>query len=68
MCHFHQTSPESHFTQKRICTLATPSGRITLADMKLIITENGSRQESSAPSEEERRRILQERFGIKLKL
>ena len=65
MCHFHQTSPESHFTQKRICTLATPSGRITLAEMKLVITENGNRQESSVASEEERRRILQERFGIR---
>ena len=27
-CYFHQTSPESHFTQKRLCTLATPTGRI----------------------------------------
>lgn len=24
-CHFHQTSPESHLTQKRLCTLATPN-------------------------------------------
>src|SRR5882757_6650019 len=28
MCEFHQTSPESHFTQKRICSRATPGGRI----------------------------------------
>ena len=64
MCHFHQTSPESHFTQKRVCTLATPRGRITLSDRKLIITENGSREEQILTSEEERRRVLQERFGI----
>ena len=32
MCHYHQTSPESLFTQRRICTLATPTGRITLEE------------------------------------
>jgi len=25
MCHYHQTSHDSHFTQQRICTLATPT-------------------------------------------
>ncbi len=30
MCRFHQTSPESMFTRLRLCTLATPTGRITL--------------------------------------
>lgn len=30
MCHFHQTSPESMFTRLRLCTLATPTGRVTL--------------------------------------
>src|SRR5207237_8778160 len=24
MCHYHQTSPESSFTRKRVCTLAAP--------------------------------------------
>src|SRR5712664_190814 len=33
MCRFHQTSPQSHFTQRRICSLATETGRITLSDM-----------------------------------
>jgi N-hydroxyarylamine O-acetyltransferase len=28
MCHYHQTSPESHFTCQRICSLATPEGRL----------------------------------------
>src|SRR5229473_915166 len=66
MCHFHQTSPESHFTQKRLCTLATPGGRITLSDMKLIVTENGNRQESTLGSEEEWRRALKQHFEIVL--
>ena len=63
-CHFHQTSPESHFTQKRLCTLATPTGRITLSDLKLIVTENGVRQEQLLASEEEWREVLRERFGV----
>jgi N-hydroxyarylamine O-acetyltransferase len=44
-CWFHQTSPESHFTQKRICTLLTETGRITLSEHRLITTVNGTRSE-----------------------
>jgi len=66
MCHYHQTSPESHFTQKRLCTLATRRGRITLSDMKLIVTENGNRQESILGSEEEWRKVLKRNFGLVL--
>src|SRR5213080_1415596 len=40
MCDYHQTSPESHFTQKRLCSLATPDGRITLSEKKFIVTRN----------------------------
>lgn len=63
-CHFHQTSPESHFTQKRLCSLATPTGRITLSDLKFIVTENGVRQEQLLGSEEDWRELLRERFGV----
>jgi N-hydroxyarylamine O-acetyltransferase len=66
MCHFHQTSCESHFTQKRICSLAVPNGRITLADLKLITTKNGTRQERILASEEERHAVLEQCFGIVL--
>ena len=45
MCLYHQTSPQSSFTQKRICSRATPDGRVTLADTRLIITQNGKREE-----------------------
>ena len=41
-CHFQQTSPDSHFTQKRICSLALPGGRITLSDRRLITTLYGA--------------------------
>lgn len=66
MCHYHQTSPESSFTQNRICSRATPQGRITLSEMKLIVTNNGQRRERVLASEEERQRVLREQFGISL--
>lgn len=65
-CHYHQTSPESHFMQNSICTVATPNGRITLSGLKLIVTQNGHREERQLDSQEERSRILQECFGIRL--
>ena len=66
MCHVHQTSPKSSFTQKRICSRATPEGRITLSEMKLVVTTGGCRQETTIGSEEERQRILVSEFGIRL--
>jgi N-hydroxyarylamine O-acetyltransferase len=65
MCHYHQTSPQSHFTQGRICSRATPEGRITLSEMRLITTsKNGGRQERTLASEEEYAATLRECFGI----
>jgi N-hydroxyarylamine O-acetyltransferase len=64
MCHHHQTSPESHFTQNRICTVATPEGRVTLSEMTLIVTRNGKREERTLSSEAERQKVLREQFGV----
>jgi N-hydroxyarylamine O-acetyltransferase len=65
MCRYHQTSPESHFTQGRICTLATPQGRVTLSEMRLITTsEKGERHERVLLSEAEYAATLREHFGI----
>lgn len=41
MNNYHQTSPSSHFTQQRVCTIATEKGRVTLSANKLTITEDG---------------------------
>lgn len=65
-CLFHQTSPASHFTQKRLSTLLTTEGRVTLSEHRLITTSNGSRTEQDLPDEEAWRRALQEIFGIAL--
>lgn len=64
MCRHHQTSPESSFTQKRICSRATPEGRITLSEMKLITTDKGRRDERNLISPAEWITTLQEQFGI----
>jgi N-hydroxyarylamine O-acetyltransferase len=66
MCVWQQTSPESSFTQRRVCTRATPDGRITLSDMCLITTAHGRRDERLLDGEEEYRGILREKFGIVL--
>ena len=64
MCHYHQTSPESHFTRQTVCSLATPDGRVTLSGMRLITTRGGERQERILESEEERAALLRELFGV----
>lgn len=65
MCLYHQTSPQSPFTQRRICTRATAKGRVTLSDMRLIIaTEKGQRQEQTLTHEEDYATMLREHFGI----
>jgi len=65
MCRYHQTSPQSHFTQGRICSRATESGRITLSEMRFITTfKNGERHERTLRNVEEYAEILREQFGI----
>src|SRR5262249_43513890 len=59
---YHQTSPQSHFTHGRICSRATPDGRVTLGEMRLIITRNGEREERTLTDEEEYAATLRDRF------
>jgi N-hydroxyarylamine O-acetyltransferase len=66
MCRYHQTSPESGFTQRRICTQATPSGRITLSDTRFITTDHGKKVEQPVTGELQFRNLLKERFGLPL--
>ena len=64
MCSYHQTSPESHFTRQRICSRLTQNGRISLSDMRFIITENGARSERLLKNEAEHAEVLRQQFGI----
>jgi N-hydroxyarylamine O-acetyltransferase len=65
-CDYQQTSPQSHFTQRRICSLALPDGRISLSDLRLITTIQGQREERTLGSEQEYRATLAQRFGVVL--
>lgn len=65
MCRYHQTSPKSSFTQKKVCSLATGTGRITLSGRRLIVTSEGHREEREL-DEAEYETCLREQFGIVL--
>ena len=66
MCNYHQTNIASHFTQKRICSLPTANGRITLTGNILKITENGEVSERVLNKEEEVTQELWNHFRIRL--
>lgn len=65
-CHFHQTSPDSHFTRQRISTLMTPRGRVTISERRLIVTQDGVRTEQELPDETAWHDALRAHFGIDL--
>ncbi len=71
MCHYHQTSPESHFTKARLCSRSTEDGRVTLSGMRFITTSRNdgqqTREERTLTSEAEYASILRDRFGVELK-
>lgn len=64
MCKFHQTSPDSHFTRGKVCSLMTESGRKTLTDKKFIETKDGKKTEHAINSNEEFLENLKREFGI----
>lgn len=66
MCHYHQRSPDSPFTQGRLCTLATRRGRITLANDQLRTWHIGSAPVHRAVDESELDEILRSQFGVVL--
>ncbi len=66
MCHYHQTSRNSKFRRNRICSLATPAGRITLSGSRLITRSNGNREERTLETESEVHSALRHHFGIVL--
>jgi N-hydroxyarylamine O-acetyltransferase len=64
MCRFHQTDPSSIFKKNRLCSLPTPSGRITLTGSKLRITSQADVEQRTLQSEEEVTRVLIELFKM----
>jgi N-hydroxyarylamine O-acetyltransferase len=65
-CLYHQTSPASSFTRGSIISRATPDGRVSLEDGRLILTKNGQRAEHPIAHHEEYHALLKEYFGFVL--
>lgn len=66
MLAYHQTAPDGPFTRRRVCSLATRDGRVTLTDRGLVRTTlQGGRSEMPIPDEPAWARALQTHFGIR---
>jgi N-hydroxyarylamine O-acetyltransferase len=65
-CLYHQTSPASSFTHGSIISKATPDGRISLEEGRLIVTRNGWRSEHAVANKVEYRALLKQYFDITL--
>ena len=65
-CWWQQTSPGSHFRTSMTCSIATLDGRLTLSRDRLIVTENGHREEHTLTSDAEILAAYRRYFGIAL--
>jgi N-hydroxyarylamine O-acetyltransferase len=63
---YQQTSPNSHFKKGLLCTLLTRSGRVTLTDTKLIVTNGLRRIERRVRGRGEFDGLLRKWFGMEL--
>jgi N-hydroxyarylamine O-acetyltransferase len=66
MCLYHQTSPDSHFTQNKMCSLATENGRITVSSDRIKIKEGELTTEIPLSNESEFREALEKYFHISI--
>jgi N-hydroxyarylamine O-acetyltransferase len=65
-CWWQQTSPGSHFRKSLTCSISTSSSRITLSGDRLIVTEDGHRQERTLSGDVEILAAYRGYFGITL--
>ena len=65
-CTYQQVSPESHFTQNKMCSIATETGRITLTDKILKITEGDSVTETEISDFSQFKNNLKKYFEIEI--
>ncbi len=66
MCDFQQDSPTSHFRTRKLCTIATEKGRITLSNNSLTVTENNSKTKIEFEGDIEFYFLLKKHFRIEL--
>lgn len=65
-CLYHQTSPRSSFTRGSMISKATPEGRVSLEEKRLIVTRNGQRSERPVESKAEYHALLKQYFDVTL--
>jgi N-hydroxyarylamine O-acetyltransferase len=65
-CELRLSSPGSFFSKNLMCSMATPNGRVTLLNDRLIVTWNGLKQERRLWGDQDFRAELSRRFGIVL--
>ncbi len=63
-CHWTQTSPDSAFVHKRLCTMALPNGRVSLSGNS--VKETGENNSEVRIHEADYTTVLAQRFGIAL--
>jgi N-hydroxyarylamine O-acetyltransferase len=63
-CHYHQTSPDSTFTQKTVCSIALANGRITLQSDRLVTTRDGVKTETPIRDRDQWEKALKSHFGV----
>jgi N-hydroxyarylamine O-acetyltransferase len=61
---YHQTSPDSPFTARRIMSRVTADGRITLRDDRLITTDAGGHKTETPIEPADWQRLATEHFGL----
>jgi N-hydroxyarylamine O-acetyltransferase len=64
-CRYHQTSPESHFTRRRIASRLTPDGRLTLGEDRLITTGADGTKRERPVAPDDWSRVAAEQFGLR---
>ena len=66
LCRMHQTSPRSRFTRHRLASIATGTGRVTLLDRELDVSEGGSVAKRHLDSDQDYAAALEGYFGLRL--
>ncbi|NML22854.1 arylamine N-acetyltransferase [Pseudoflavitalea sp. G-6-1-2] len=66
MCKYHQTSPGSSFTRKRMISLPTLNGRKTLSGNRFKITHGKGEIEVDMETEEDVKGLLKREFGVEI--
>jgi len=64
MCKYHQSNPNSHFMKKRLISLPTTNGRITISGKMLKVTEKKKVIEKKLENETEFKKALWDNFKI----